>query len=81
MKLGVNSSAMNQGRFIDQSRLGKHEVWEPSTDPKKPGKIVMKGDDPVAAAKRHMGALKFRTSLETEKCDDMPNGNCMIGGW
>lgn len=78
-EMEVNSAPQAASRFVDQSRLASHEVWEPSSDPKKPGRIVRQPRSIEENVRRSMGALKSRSVYKSD-CD-AEVGNFARGDW
>ena len=90
-KISVNSKAMNQDRFIDQSRLSKRygEEYVPSDTPGKYGEWVPKVEtaSPADNARLSCDAMKHKSSFVDESVPANENGNsgccpspCYYGG-
>lgn len=70
VEVEVNSKAMNQDRFIDQSRLTRRftEDYVPSSVPGKPGKFVARTElaSPTDNARISCDGMKHRSSFTDE---------------
>ena len=82
-KISVNSKAMSQDRFIDQSRLTRRfgEGYVPSDVPGKPGNWVAKVEtaSPTDNARLSCDAMKHRSSFVDESVPANENrGDCCV---
>lgn len=77
IEVEANSHSMTSDFYVDTSRIGTHEQWEPSTNPGKPGRVVQVRDSLMDSARRGCDALKHRSSLRDESAvRDISNGPC-----
>jgi|SRR5580658_3174892 hypothetical protein len=79
VEINVNSKAMNQDRFVDQSRLQRWycEEYVPSDTPGKTGKFVGRTEVASVGDRARLGAnaMKHRSSF-TDECDTRGGDDC-----
>lgn len=59
----VNSHSMTSDRYVDRGRIGTHEEWRWSDDPRKPGRTVQVQESLEDNARAGADAMKHRSSL------------------
>lgn len=59
----VNSHSMTSSRYVDRSRLGEHDEWQPSANPMKMGRVVRVSDSIEDNARAGADCMKHRSSF------------------
>lgn len=73
VEVPMNSKSATSDFYVDRSRIGTHEEWEPSKNPMKPGRIVQVKDSIMDNARASIGAMGAKGSFaDRGKLADKP---------
>jgi len=81
VEVDVNSRSMTSDRYVDRSRIGTHDEYQPNSNPMKPGRVVQVQDSLMDAARRGCDAMKHRSVFRDESEPRNDGGNMCSPDW